>query len=52
MQEYGYTSLQNAAVLMQNWVILCPEEEEEEDLRHKAMLIKKEASQVLWLRWK
>ena len=40
----------NMAVMLQNWIILCPEEKE--DLKQKVLLIKTEATQVSWLRWK
>jgi len=43
--------LYRTAVTLQNWEILCPEEKREV-LRQKVTLIKKEASQVLWLNWK
>jgi hypothetical protein len=39
------------AVTLQNWEILCPEEKRVV-LKQKVTLIKKEASQVLWLKWK
>ena len=36
---------------IQKWAILCPLEQKE-DLLQKAMMIKREATQVLWLGWK
>jgi hypothetical protein len=43
--------LYSMAMMLQNWVILCPKEKKDA-LRNTVVQIKREASQVLWLRWK